>query len=93
MRKKEHKTKAAERVAAKEQKQQKRDAATAQKTHAKLNKGKRTSHKAQQKYLQSVVVYLLLQVLLQQDFCHHLRPANLPHTAAKSTSEAYTNSR
>jgi hypothetical protein len=89
MRKKERKAKAAERVAAKEQKQQKRNAATAQKTHAKLNKGKRTFHKAQQKYLQSVIVHLLLQ----QDFCHHLLASKLPHAAAKSTSEAYTNSR
>jgi hypothetical protein len=42
MKKKEREAKAAERVAAKERKQQERDAATAQKSHDTLKKGKRT---------------------------------------------------
>jgi hypothetical protein len=45
MRKKEREAKAAERVAAKERKQQERNAATAQKSHNTLNKGKRTALK------------------------------------------------
>jgi hypothetical protein len=43
MRKEEREAKAAERVAAKERKQQERDAAIAQKSHDKLKKGKRTA--------------------------------------------------
>jgi hypothetical protein len=46
MKKKERKAKAAERVAAKEQKQQERATATAQKSHDTLNKGKRTASRS-----------------------------------------------